>query len=173
MRIATRRRAPWGTLDYQRIVSARHRAGVLIVGFADGVVVELPVASFRNRTGTPDWARVTHTEDEVVVPREADEDDEIPWDVIRSLTDPAFERHLMDFAAESAKRIGARVSGLRRERRLGRRDLAERAGISPGRLAEVEAGTTDVSLPTLQRIVGALDLDMDVFVVARDEAPDR
>lgn len=173
MRIATRRRAPWDTLDYQRIVSARHRAGVLIVGFADGAVVELGVASFRDRTGMREWARVTHTEDEIVVPREADEDDEIPWDVIRSLTDPAFERHLMDFAAESAKRIGWRVSELRRERRLGRRELAERAGISPDRLAQVEAGSTDVSLPTLERIVAALDLDMDVFVVAHEEAPGR
>ncbi|MDP9365568.1 MAG: helix-turn-helix domain-containing protein [Chloroflexota bacterium] len=173
MTIATERKAPWNTLDYQRIVSVRHRAGVLTVGFADGATVTVDVDAFQERPGTRDWDLVTHTAHEIVVPREADEDDEIPWDVIRSLTDPAFERHLTDFAAESARCIGLRVRELREGARLTAHDLAERSGIPLQRLAAIEAGTDGVSLPALERLVTAMGHDMGVFVVPHEGEPDR
>ena len=173
MSVATERAAPWNTRNYRRIVSARYLGGVLTVGFADGATVAVDVDAFRKRPGTRDWDRVTHTEHEIVVPRKADEDDEIPWDVIRSLTDPEYDRFMAERVAESATRLGARVRELREGARLTEQDLAERSGIPVQRLAAIEAGSDGVSLPALERLVTAMGHDMGVFVVPHEGEPDR
>jgi DNA-binding transcriptional regulator YiaG len=159
--------------NYRRIVSAGYRDGILTVGFGDGATVAVEVDAFRERPGTRDWDRVTHTEHEIVIPREADEDDEIPWDVIRSLTDPKYDRFLAERVAESARRLGVRVRELREGARLTQQDLAERSGVPLRRLAAVEAGTDGISLPALERLVTAMGYGMDVFVVPHEEEPDR
>lgn len=168
MSVAPETLAPWNTRDYRRIVSASHRAGILTVGYGDGATVDVDVEVFRERPGVRDWDRVTHTEHEIVVPREED-DDEIPWDVIRLLTDPAFDQYWGEQAAAAARRSGERIRKLRRAQRLGEDELAARAGIAPARLRRIERGEDGTSLPTLERIVGAMGHDMGVFVVREQE----
>ena len=171
MSVAAERKAPWHTRDYPRIVSAAHRSGVLTVDFADGATARVPVEQIlTHRSTVPDWDHLTYNTYEIVVPT-ATENLEIPWDVIRSLTDPAFEQHLADKTAASAKRIGLRIRELRQGLRLTEEELAERAGVSPGRLSRIEAGTDGISLPTLERIVAAMGHDMRVFIVDGDEEP--
>jgi len=150
------RQAPWNTREYPRIVSASYRSGALVVGFADGATVEVPAEAFRERRGTRDWDRVSHTEYEIVVPREADEDDEIPWDVIRSLTDPAFAAHLEAMAEESARWVGQRIRELREGRGLTVEALASRSGLDPALLARIERGDHDGDLGELQRVVESM-----------------
>ena len=170
MSVATERQAPWSTRDYARMLSADYEAGVLTVHFADGDIARVPAEDLlAGRDIVPAWDRLTCATYEIVVPTTT-VDLEIPWDVVRALTDPAFEQHLVDQAAESAKRIGARVRELREEQRLTERDLAERSGISPERLARIEAGADGISLPTLERLVAAMGHDMRVFIVADGQA---
>ena len=90
---------------------------------------------------------------------------EIPWDVIRSRTDAAFEQHLTDREAASARIVGARVGELRDRLHLTGRDLAARAGITPERLAAIEAGTDGVSLPVLEHLAAVMGHDLRIFVV--------
>lgn len=169
MSVAMKGIAPWNTRDYQRIVSVGYEAGVLTVGFADGSTGAVHVDAFRDRPGTREWDRATHTEHEIVVPRQADEDDEIPWDVVRSLTDPEYDRFLEERVVDSAKRYGARVRELRESARLTHHDLADRSGLPLRRVAEIEAGTDGISLPALERLVTAMGHGMDVFVVVQEE----
>lgn len=165
MTIATERKAPWYTRDYPRIVSATHRSGVLTVEFADGSTARVRVEELRADPATsPNWDGLTHNDYEIVVPTAAG-DLEIPWDVVRALTDPAFEQHLAASADASAKRIGVRIRELREGLRLDKPDLAERAGIPSAQLTRIEAGNDGISLPTLERIVSAMGYDMRVFAV--------
>ena len=175
MSIATQRqapkapKAPWDTRDYRRIVSAMAHAGVLTAGFGDGSHAHLDVRRLLRPGEAPEWERMTFTPFEIVVPSEAG-DIEIPWSTIRALTDPAYEQHLATKFAEQARLIGERVRGLRQSKDLGVQELADQAGISPERLARIEAGEDGISLPTLEWIVAALGHDMRVFVVDEDGA---
>lgn len=165
MTVATERQAPWETKDYPRMVSVSHRAGVLTVDFADGTTARVKVEDLlAGRDAAPEWDRVTHDTYELRVPTKGD-DLEIPWDVIRSLTDPAFEQYLTDRAAESARSIGARIRKLREAQLLTEGELAERAGMPPDRLSRIEAGIDGIYLPDLEPIVTAMGHDMRVFIV--------
>lgn len=157
--------APWTRREYGRIVGASFDAGWLTVDFADGTSGRVDAGALaRARGKRPAWERVTFTPHEIVVPTEAD-DDVIPWDVIRVLTDRAFDDYLSARFAEQAARIGTRLRQLRVEQRLSERELAERVGILPERLVRIEAGEDGISLPTLERLVTAMGQDMRVFVL--------
>lgn len=77
------------------------------------------------------------------------------------------------YAAEAAQLLGERIRIARRERRWSQRELAERAGITPGTLIKVERGDLGVRLGTafeLAALVGVplfhadgsrLTLDLD------------
>lgn len=109
------------------------------------------------------WDALEYGTYEIVVPTN-EADLEIPWDVIRAFTDSAFNQYLAD-AADELKWVGLRITQLREERHRTIPDLASRAGIAPDHLIRIETGEGDVSMPTLQRIVAALNYSLRDFVV--------
>jgi transcriptional regulator with XRE-family HTH domain len=52
--------------------------------------------------------------------------------------------------------LGARIKGLRAERGLQQRQLAEKAGMTPSTVSQIEAGRLTPSLPTLGKLAAAL-----------------
>ena len=52
--------------------------------------------------------------------------------------------------------LGARIKALRAERRLQQRQLAEKAGLTPSMVSQIESGRLTPSLPTLGKLAGAL-----------------
>lgn len=102
----------------------------------------------------------------ITIPAEP-EDLEIPWDVIRNLTDEAFARHMAKLASEQARHIGARVRELRENRGLTQAKLASLASIEPANLSRIENGHFDLSTSTLWKILAGMGYS------ARDLAPQR
>lgn len=92
---------------------------------------------------------------------------EIPWDVVRKLTDENFARHMAKIASEQAKHIGARLRELRESRGLTQAKVASIAGIEPANLSRIENGQFDISTSTLWRLLAAMGYS------ARDLAPQR
>lgn len=83
---------PWDTVDYQRIVSASYRDGEVVVEFADGTEAQLSPGRLVSPTWPElDWANLRAEEFHIVVPSPAGEF-EIPWDVIRVQSDPAYDK---------------------------------------------------------------------------------
>jgi DNA-binding XRE family transcriptional regulator len=147
-----------------------YRNGKLTVTFEDRNsgsvdVTQIVPPGYRN----PRWEEVRFDRYVIVVPTDGD-DLEIPWDVFRALTDAEFDAYLAASAEDSAKSLGRRIRELRAEARLSELELAERAGISPERLAKTEAGEDGISLPALERLVVAMGHDMRVFAVDDDDA---
>ena len=56
--------------------------------------------------------------------------------------------------------VGARLKRLRTERRLTIVQLAEQAGVSSGMISQIERGTTNPSIRTLQRLRAALGVNL-------------
>ena len=52
--------------------------------------------------------------------------------------------------------LGGRIKSLRAERGLQQRQLAEKAGMTPSMVSQIESGRLTPSLPTLGRLAGAL-----------------
>jgi len=52
--------------------------------------------------------------------------------------------------------LGARIKALRGERGLQQRQLAEKAGLTPSMVSQIESGRLTPSLPTLGKLAGAL-----------------
>ena len=52
--------------------------------------------------------------------------------------------------------LGGRIKSLRAERRLQQRQLAEKAGMTPSMVSQIESGRLTPSLPTLGKLAGAL-----------------
>jgi transcriptional regulator with XRE-family HTH domain len=52
--------------------------------------------------------------------------------------------------------LGARIKGMRAERGLQQRQLAEKAGMTPSMVSQIEAGRLTPSLPTLGKLAAAL-----------------
>ena len=81
----------WDRLDYQRIVSAWYRGGEVIVVFAEGSEARLsPSCLVSPEEPEPDWPNLRAEDFHLVVPSPAGEI-EIPWDVIRVHSDPAYD----------------------------------------------------------------------------------
>lgn len=59
--------------------------------------------------------------------------------------------------------LGARLRGLRKERELSQRGLAELAGLSPNAISLIEREEISPSVATLQRLAGALGVKMSYF----------
>jgi len=59
--------------------------------------------------------------------------------------------------------LGARLRGLRKERELSQRQLAELAGLSPNAISLIERDEISPSVATLQRLAGALGVKMSYF----------
>jgi hypothetical protein len=85
---------------YQRIVAASFRDGDVIVEFADGAKPRLsPRSLVAPGAPEPDWSRLRAAEFHLIVPA-PDGELEIPWDVIRVNSDPAYDAFWSELAAE-------------------------------------------------------------------------
>ncbi|MEM7507122.1 MAG: helix-turn-helix transcriptional regulator [Pseudomonadota bacterium] len=69
-------------------------------------------------------------------------------------------------AALFLARVGARVRSRRKERKLSRRVLSERSGVSQRYLAQLEAGEGNISLALLLRVAAALGLPVESLVAS-------
>ena len=99
---------PWDTMEYQRIVAASYQDGQVIVGFANGDVVRLfPRTLVAPGAPEPNWPMLYADEFHLVVPSSAGEL-EIPWDVIRSHSDPAYDAYWAEVVSEPVDRAGKR-----------------------------------------------------------------
>lgn len=102
MTVTTKTPRRWDTLEYQQIVSASHHDGELVVGFADGTEVRVsPRCLIAPDAPTADWSNLSIEEFHLTVPSPAGEI-EIPWDVIRVQTDPAFDAFWARLVTERA-----------------------------------------------------------------------
>ncbi len=102
MSTALQANRPWDRVEYQRIVSASYRSGEVVVNFADGAEARVSPRLLVSPDGPePDWSNLRADEFHLVVPSSAG-DLEIPWDVIRVHTDPAYDEYWAGLAAKPA-----------------------------------------------------------------------
>jgi ribosome-binding protein aMBF1 (putative translation factor) len=163
----TRTRQRWGTREYADIASVRYEHGRLLVAFADGSEVSLAVDDL-DAYGVEDreWQMARSEIYHITTPTSRG-DIEIPWDVIRALTDHEFRSFLTEHAEQTAKRVGTRLRDLRNERRIGASDLARRVGVSRERIDRLEAGELPADLDFEKRVLEALGYAReDAFPVA-------
>jgi len=65
--------------------------------------------------------------------------------------------------------LGGRIKSLRAERGLQQRQLAEKAGMTPSMVSQIESGRLTPSLPTLGKLAGALGVPIaSLFEAARN-----
>lgn len=157
------------TKAYRTISGVDPSTDYLVVKFANGDAPTIKCSALV----LPDvkkikWheARVAADGSHITVQAEP-ENLEIPWDVIRNVTDEAFARHMAKRASEQARYIGARLRELRENRGLTQAKVASIAGIEPSNLSRIENGHFDLSTSTLWRVLAAMGYS------ARDLAPQR
>jgi DNA-binding XRE family transcriptional regulator len=159
-----------------RFASAKYsdRQGMLDITFEDGdhflVAAEsvLPwlIDGSLARTGAAPagstvpsiaWSRmrIGETGDVLEIPA-GDSVIEIPWDRIRAITDPAFRAHLAERAHERAQRIGRQIRAMRLDAGLTPTALAEKVGLAPEVIANLEAGKIEPQTDLIQQIAGVL-----------------
>lgn len=69
--------------------------------------------------------------------------------------------------------IGDQLRARRRERGLSLRDLAERLGVSPSLISQIERGRANPSVSTLYSIVAELDVSLDELLFNERRPPER
>lgn len=75
---------------------------------------------------------------------------------------------------ESSELLGKRIAELRRDRGWTQKELAERAGITPTYVSEIENGRTkNVGSSTLLDLAEALGASLDYLLGRRDEREER
>lgn len=90
---------PWNTVQYQRISTARFQDGIVVVEFEDGSVARVQTQFLvACEAPEPDWPNLRSDEFHLIVPSRAG-DIEIPWDVVRVHSDPAYDAFLAELSA--------------------------------------------------------------------------
>jgi transcriptional regulator with XRE-family HTH domain len=147
---------PWENTSYQRIKDAKFNNGIVIVGFENGDIIEIPKEKL-TPFGMKDvkWDMMDFSPFEVIIPA-SPRQLEIPWDSLRVITDKEFARYLAEKSEEQSKLIGLKVKRLREKKGIASKELAERAGITPQTISRIEQGHTDVSFATLRKILAAM-----------------
>jgi transcriptional regulator with XRE-family HTH domain len=69
--------------------------------------------------------------------------------------------------------IGERLRERRQERRLSLRDLAQRLGVSPSLISQIERGRANPSVSTLYALVAELDVSLDELLFNERRPPER
>jgi len=152
--------ARWEQRDYQTITDVALDDGQLRVRFANGDEASVGVDRLvRSRSDGVRWDEARHTAHDIVVPA-GEGEIEISWMDIRAQSDAPFARFLMQTAEEEAGRIGQRLRGLREQRGMTAKEVAETAGIAPLSLSRIELGRHDVVYRTLRRILAAMNLTL-------------
>jgi hypothetical protein len=153
--MATTMRPKLNTVDFERIETVRYEARELIVCFRDGHCARIPIDLLRDYDVSDDeWSTVIAEEHHIRVPTNHGEVD-IPWDVLRYLSDATFHEE-WDVAMDNANRIaGARLRTLREQRGLSVSQLSKRIGEDEAIIRGIEDGTS--AQPQLEaRILAAM-----------------
>jgi Helix-turn-helix domain len=148
----------WDAVSYRRIESARYdeEESILTVRFADGTVAAFdPTPLLPSDLSDVDWWRVASNEIEIIVPH-ADGWFEIPWDVVRRHTDPAYAAFWARLTLDHARQTGERLQALRLRRGLSISELAQLARLPAAELARVERGDPPPSLSELEAVLTAM-----------------
>lgn len=74
--------------------------------------------------------------------------------------------------ARSPQQIGAIVRRIREGRKMTQAELAAYLGVRQATLSRVEAGSTDLKLSTLLKILAALDLELSIAPRSRATSGD-
>ncbi len=148
--------APWFTREYLRMSSVVVRGDNLLVDFEDGTQAIVATGALVTAHGKrPRWADLKFSPYDIVVPADGG-DVEIPWDLIRSLSDEAFAAHMAAAAEEQQRKIGRQLQGWRQHAGLSLEALAALAELAPETVSLIERGEHEVHFPTLERILRAL-----------------
>ena len=148
----------WDAQEYLVIVGVSVQDDKLQVTFANEDVVQVAFSAITpSKAEFVDWEKAFVSADALHVtapgkPKEI----EIPWHVIRRLTDSQFARHMADCALNQARHIGARLRELRNRRGLSQAKVAAAAGIEPANLSRIENGRYDLSTSTLWKLLAAM-----------------
>jgi HTH-type transcriptional regulator/antitoxin HipB len=87
------------------------------------------------------------------------------WDQIKAeRPDTPARRRGYEKAGRSI-RLAMEIHALREKRGLSQRELAERLGTTQSAIARLEAGNVSPSLPTLDKVAAALDVELIVSFV--------
>ncbi|OUR80025.1 hypothetical protein A9Q83_02325 [Alphaproteobacteria bacterium 46_93_T64] len=84
---------------------------------------------------------------------------------------------MSDIAATDKKKpydpleLGYQIRDLRQAKRMTLTELAEKAGRSTGNISEIERGKTAVTIPVLEEISSALDVEINWFFQGQATAP--
>jgi transcriptional regulator with XRE-family HTH domain len=63
--------------------------------------------------------------------------------------------------SELVQRIGERIRRVRKEMNLSQEQLAERSGLHTNYVGQVERGEKNLTLETLEKVVGGLDISLE------------
>ena len=150
---------------YETIVSVAYDAPAhtLVVRFMDGDAVRLSVDRLPPARKGARWAEAVAEEGRHIhVPVNAGQGDlggdstDIPWDTIRTLSDPQFAAEMAQAAARNALCVGATLRTLRRQRGLTTAEIGARSGMAQQSISRIENGRHDVSFSTLEKILAAM-----------------
>ncbi|HEY7034345.1 MAG TPA: helix-turn-helix transcriptional regulator [Thermomicrobiales bacterium] len=146
----------WDSLDYERVVNARYEPRTLVVRFGDGTEARIDVDRL-DAYGVRDdqWPHVRADEIHISIPTDA-EDVEIPWDVLRYMSDPEFRVYWDDVMTDARRKVGERLRELRAARGLSVAELATRAGIDVALLGRIESGDADFNLTIEEQLLTAM-----------------
>lgn len=162
----------WDNPRFQHICSAKVDSNNLWVRFEDGATAEIETHKvLAGKVNQPRWEKLRFNPYEIIVPTENGEL-EISWSTIRVLTDKEYSAHLAKIAEEQAKKIGRRLSQLRKDRGMKSKELAERAGLTPQSLSRIEHGKHDLAFSTVQKILGAMGYELRDLTVESEGAKD-
>jgi DNA-binding Xre family transcriptional regulator len=151
--------------DYETIVSVAYDPlrRNLAVHFMDGDIVYLSAAHLLPAQKGARWEQATVEEGRHIhVPVDPGQGDmggdsaDIPWDTIRTLTDPQFAAEIAQAVAHNALRVGATLRTLRRQRGLTAAELGRRTGMPQQSISRIENGRHDIAFSTLERILAAM-----------------
>ncbi|GGR87328.1 hypothetical protein GCM10010252_27590 [Streptomyces aureoverticillatus] len=67
--------------------------------------------------------------------------------------------------ARLARQVTASIAGLLEERAISRTQLADRMGVSPGRVSQILSGDENLTLRSLANIAESLDIGIEVHFV--------
>jgi DNA-binding XRE family transcriptional regulator len=167
----------WDSTQYMRIVRVEGQPrGRLEIIFADDTKVDVDGRRIVP-AGVKDacWEKARPGENgfEIVIPQQNGAEIDIPWDVIRTLTDSSFAAHMCRAAEEQARAIGKQIRELRQARGLTARELAARTGITPQSVYRIERGKHDVVLTTLGKILAAMGYTYRDLVVDAGNADEE
>jgi DNA-binding XRE family transcriptional regulator len=152
--VVTRRR--WEAIGYERVIHVRYEPRELVVRFGDGSEARVKVDQLDSYGVREDeWPLARADDYHVSVPTTSD-DIEIPWDVLRYLTDSAFREYWDEVMFEAGRQAGTRFRELREARNLSLADLAKRAGIAVADLGQIESGNAAANLDLEERVLAAM-----------------